>query len=148
MLDFHWLMNTSPPYLWVLPGSVVTRGSAICLVTYIFARNGRSVSKENFHEPWAEVFKWRSWGFSLGSEVPLSLLIADLEKDVGCTIYRPVLGEGKFALDPIVSQALVNVAETSVQMQIHWDMKSHKTSFLKISKHYSICPLPQQIHKT
>lgn len=59
-----------------------------------------------------------SRGFSLGLEVSLSLLIAGLEKDVDSTIYRLFLGEGKLALYPIVSQALFNVAETGVPMQI------------------------------
>ena len=57
MLDFHGLMYTIPPYLWVLPGRVLTRGSANCLVVSTFVRKGRSVSMVNLHDPWAEVFK-------------------------------------------------------------------------------------------
>ena len=72
------------------------------------------------------------------------LQIEGLEKDEESPKYRLALGERRLAFQPIVSQALIKVDETSVLMQIQGDMKNHRVHFLNPPSNSQDVPLPTE----
>ena len=125
-LDIHGLMRTSPHSLWVLAGSVVTRASANLSVVSTFVRKGRRISLLKYWESWHEVFilmALRILSWKRGDSVPASLGSRE-----GWVVSHNRLGLGnrRLTLQLIVRQAFVKVAQTSVLMQMQWDMKCHR----------------------
>ena len=128
--DFHCLMSTSPLSLgcclgdwWPCP----VPAFECCLQTYV--REAGSIWWTSTG-PWLRSSCRVSWGIPLWREGTLSLKIKDLEKDEECPKYRLVLANRKIEVWPIVSQALLDCAQTVVWLPIHWDLESHRLHFL------------------
>ena len=129
-LDIQGLMCKRSQSLCVLVGSVSTRASSRWLAVSILAWRGKRFSLGIIVSPGVRSSSWGYWGFPLLWEGFLSLQIVGLGKDEVCHNYRLVLSDRRFALWPFISQALVIVAQTTFQVQIKWDMKSHRLHFL------------------
>lgn len=129
-VDIRGLISTSPFLLWLLAGDVVNRASDNFSMVTTIVRKWRRISLLNFCKSWSEVFmlsvlsvpSWRR-----GDSVTANLW--SRERWVSSHNWL-ALGDRRLALHPIVSQALVKIAQTGVLMPIQWDMKSPRHQFL------------------
>ena len=108
------------------------------------SRMGRKCSLVNVCEPRCVVFMLRI--FRIPSWRRGDSVLASNGSREGWVVShnRLGLGDRRLALWQIVIQALVKMAQSSVWLQMQWDMKSHRYQFLNPPFTIPLVPLPSE----